>query len=190
MLSARGRLRSIPGGLVTAEPIVHIEGTEDEEPRASPEAKQVRDDLAGAKEGHRTQRAGIRGERSAPNKLGARRQSEIVDRDIDPVCVGRGRDFSSCPNETADALGRPRRARPRSLHALAPLRASRFRRPGDFRAARGARGGAGKRRTCPWLLRATPARRRTTPRRPRFRRPRGRTPRPRRRPHRPRRSCP
>ena len=46
------------------ETIVDRERAEDEEPRASPEAKEVRDDVAGSKEGHRTERAGIDGERS------------------------------------------------------------------------------------------------------------------------------
>jgi hypothetical protein len=54
------------------QPIVHVESAEDEQPWASPEAKEVRDDLAGSKEGDRTERAGINGAGSAPNKLGPR----------------------------------------------------------------------------------------------------------------------
>ncbi len=54
------------------QPIVDVESAEDEQPRASPEAKEVGDDLAGFKEGDRTERAGIDGAGSAPNKLGPR----------------------------------------------------------------------------------------------------------------------
>jgi hypothetical protein len=54
------------------QPIVDVESAEDEQPWASPEAKVVRDNLAGSKEGDRTERAGIDGAGSAPNKLGPR----------------------------------------------------------------------------------------------------------------------